>query len=150
MLYPAVALVEGTNVSVGRGTDHAFAVVGAPFIDGQALAAELTRAGVSGVSVSATRFRPKVGPYAGQRVAGVALLLDDPHQFSASRTGLSLIRALSSLYREQWDTSRLEKLVAHRRTVDMLLGNTPLPEVEAAYRRELDAFEASRKTTLLY
>jgi uncharacterized protein YbbC (DUF1343 family) len=150
MLYPAVALVEGTNVSVGRGTQQAFAVVGAPFIKGEALAAELSRHALKGVAVTATRFRPLVGPYAGTRVEGVALELRDPHAFSASTTGLALIRALDSLYPDAWDKTRLEKLVAHRRTLDMLFGDAPLAQIESAWRDELSAFEASRKTTLLY
>jgi uncharacterized protein YbbC (DUF1343 family) len=150
MLYPAVALVEGTNVSVGRGTQQAFAVVGAPFIKGEALAAELARHALPGVAVAATRFRPLVGPYAGTRVEGVALELRDPHAFSASTTGLALIRALASLYPDAWDKTRLEKLVAHRRTLDMLFGDAPLAQIESAWRDELSAFEASRKTTLLY
>jgi uncharacterized protein YbbC (DUF1343 family) len=150
MLYPAVALVEGTNVSVGRGTQQAFAVVGAPFIKGDELAGELARHSLPGVAVTATRFRPLVGPYAGTRVEGVALELRDAHAFSASTTGLTLIRALASLYKDSWDTTRLEKLVAHRRTLELLLGDTPLAQIESAWRDELAAFEASRRATLLY
>jgi uncharacterized protein YbbC (DUF1343 family) len=150
MLYPAVALIEGTNVSVGRGTEHAFSVVGAPFIQGHALAAELARHALPGVVVSPTRFRPLVGPYAGKRVEGVSLALADPHAFSASATGLTLIRALALLYRESWDTSRLDRLVAHRRTLEMLFGDTPLPDITSAWRDELAPFESSRKRTLLY
>ncbi|HEX6244769.1 MAG TPA: serine hydrolase, partial [Polyangiales bacterium] len=63
LLYPAVGLVEGTNVSVGRGTNHAFEVLGAPFVDGDALARALEQQALRGVRVAATRVRPRGGPY---------------------------------------------------------------------------------------
>jgi uncharacterized protein YbbC (DUF1343 family) len=150
MLYPAVGLVEGTNVSVGRGGERAFTVVGAPFIDGQALAAELNRSELSGVSVEATSFRAKIGPHAGQRVNGVSFTLTDAHQFSAARTGLTLISALRKLYPEAWDAARLEKMVANASTMALLQSGRTASEIIDAWKPELDAFLTSRKHVLLY
>ncbi len=150
MLYPAVGLVEGTNLSVGRGGERAFTVVGAPFIDGVALAAELTRAELPGLTVEATSFRAKIGPHAGQRVNGVSFTLTDAHTFSASRTGLTLISALARLYPEAWDRSRLDKMVAHAGTMAQLAAHRSPAEIVETWRPELEAFMASRKRALLY
>ncbi|MFT3927541.1 MAG: DUF1343 domain-containing protein [Myxococcales bacterium] len=150
MLYPAVALVEGTNLSVGRGTDHAFRVVGAPFIDGSALARRLASMSLVGVTVKATNFTPRVGPYAGTSVQGVRFDLVDPHLFSASQLGLALIDALSELNPTDWDKTRLEKLVAHRATLAALAQRKGFADIEASWRDELATFEQAREKVLLY
>jgi uncharacterized protein YbbC (DUF1343 family) len=150
MLYPAIGLVEGTNVSVGRGGERAFTVVGAPFIKGEQLAQELAREALPGIEVSATSFRPKVGPHSGLRVEGVSFTLRDAKTFSAARTGLSLIRALARLYPAEWDQTRLEKMVAHEGTMKQLAGTATAAEIERSWSAELEAFAASRKRVLLY
>jgi uncharacterized protein YbbC (DUF1343 family) len=150
MLYPAVALVEGTNLSVGRGTDQAFQVVGAPFIDGKALARWLEAAKLPGVKVKATSFRPKVGPYAGTSVSGVRFDLVDAHAFSAAQLGLVLIEGLSRFHKVDWDSSRLDRLVAHRGTLAALAQGQGVEVIEASWERELADFVAAREKVLLY
>ncbi len=150
MLYPAIALIEGTNVSVGRGTEHAFRVVGAPFIDGPALARKLESKKLRGIAIKATQFRPRVGPYSGTTIQGVKVELLDPHLFSAARVGLAIIDALRELHRDAWDQSRLERLVAHRGTLAALAQGVGLEDIEASWREELDAFKRAREKALLY
>lgn len=150
MLYPAVALVEGTNLSVGRGTEQAFRVVGAPFIDGPALARRLSARNLQGVAVKATSFRPRVGPYAGTTIPGVSFELVDAHVFSAAQLGLAVIDALSEQCPTDWDSSRLERLVAHRGTLAALAQGMGLEDIEASWREELAAFEQAREKALLY
>lgn len=150
MLYPAVALVEGTNLSVGRGTEHAFKVLGAPFLDGPALAGALAEAKVPGVKVAPTRFTPLVGPYKGQELPGVAFELTDPQRFSAAQLGFSIIKSLRKLHAAEWDTTRLSKLVAHRATLAALERDARVEELEASWRDELRAFEQARSQALLY
>ena len=150
MLYPAIGLVEGTNVSVGRGGERAFTVVGAPFIQGQALAAELSKAALPGVTVEATSFRAKIGPHAGQRIEGVSFTLSDAQKFSAARTGLTLIAALRKLYPNDWDQTRLDKMVAHASTMAQLSEGRSSVEIMETWQSELAAFLASRQRALLY
>ncbi|NVL89351.1 DUF1343 domain-containing protein, partial [Escherichia coli] len=66
VLYPAVGLLESTNLSVGRGTDTPFEIVGAPFIDGEALASNVSARGIPGVAVEAVTFTPKASPHQGK------------------------------------------------------------------------------------
>jgi uncharacterized protein YbbC (DUF1343 family)/CubicO group peptidase (beta-lactamase class C family) len=150
LLYPALGLVEGTNVSVGRGTPQAFSVLGAPFVKGQALADELGRAQLAGVGVSATRFRPQVGPYRGQQIEGVRFELSDPSTYSASRTGLAIVQALHKLYPSQWDRSRLAQMIASQATLDALERGAPLDAVVAEAAANLPKFLEQRAAALVY
>lgn len=150
LLYPAVGLIEGTNVSVGRGTTRAFAVVGAPFIDGKKLSRLLRREAIPGVSVRATRFRPRVGPYAHRTISGVALSIDDRTRYRAAHTGLALIRALAAHGGTHWDATRLAKLLAHRPTLELLSQGASLSEIQASWAPELARFERRRTRALLY
>lgn len=150
MLYPAVALVEGTNVSVGRGTAEAFRVVGAPFMDAASVARALTGAALRGVRVEPTRFRPRVGPYAGESIPGVRFELVDAHAFSAAQVGLALIEALALCHPNQWDSSRLSRMVANRATLAALERGVLPAEIEASWSDELSTFARARERALLY
>lgn len=149
LLYPATALVEGTNVSVGRGTPHAFRVVGAPFVDAQALVTALQADSLRGVRVSETRFRPSVGPYAGQTIPGVRFRITDLQAYSAAHTGLSLIRALRH-YLPRWDDARLPQMLAHRATLEALSRGEPTTQIANRWKDELAIFMAERARVLLY
>jgi uncharacterized protein YbbC (DUF1343 family) len=149
LLYPAVALVEGTNVSVGRGTERAFRVVGAPFIRGEQLAAALQREQLAGLSIRATRFVPKVGPHRGREIAGVELTISNADAFSAAHTGLAIVRALLVLCPE-WQSQRMERMVAHAATIAALRAGVPLASIVQSWREELAAFAEKRTRALLY
>jgi len=150
LLYPAIGLIEGTNLSVGRGTARAFRVVGAPFLDGAKLVAALRPDELAGVRVVPTRFRPSVGPYAGKTVPGIELTIVDAERFSAARTGLGLIRALHSLFVPAWDTTRLALLVANRQALDGIARGLSTLEIEAGWSNELARFRERRSRVLLY
>jgi uncharacterized protein YbbC (DUF1343 family) len=150
MLYPAIALVEGTNLSVGRGTPRAFQVLGAPFLNAEELARELTSSGLGFVRVEPTRFTPRVGPYAGQSIPGVSFELVDAQGFSAAQLGLELIAALRRTHAADWDSTRLSKMIAHRATLAALDRGAAPEEIEASWRDELKAFSQAREKALLY
>jgi N-acetylmuramic acid 6-phosphate etherase len=78
LLYPGIGCFEATNVSVGRGTDHPFEVFGAPWMDGEALAAKLAAANLPGIQVAPVRFTPKKDLYAGKECRGVRIKVTDP------------------------------------------------------------------------
>ncbi len=150
LLYPGTAIVEGTNVSVGRGTARAFEVIGAPFIDGEALAREISAFPLEGVRVAATHFTPRIGPYAGQRVAGVSFEVSTPERFSAVKLGLAVARALHRLYPDTWESSRLAKMVAHGETAAAVLSDVAPDQLFALWQAELSEFESARAQVLLY
>jgi len=154
VLYPGVALLEATNVSVGRGTETPFEVVGAPWIDGRHLADELTAAGLAGVSFEATSFTPsptpKVNRFAGTLCHGIRLRVGDRAAFEPVRTGMAIAIALRRLFGDNWDGKRLHKMVGDPAIAEAILKLRRLPEIEATFKADLDAFRAKRMKYLLY
>jgi len=150
LLYPAVALVEGTNVSVGRGTPQAFEVIGAPFIDPVRLSEALTESGLDFVRFSPTRFTPRVGPYAGIRIPGVKLEVVDRKAYLAAPLGLALAQALVALFPTQWDAARLDRMLAHAATVQGVIAQTPTSQLMQGWTDELEVFSRLRNDALLY
>jgi uncharacterized protein YbbC (DUF1343 family) len=150
VLYPGVALLEATNVSVGRGTDTPFEVVGAPWIDGRRLAAELAGAGLAGVWFEATSFTPNANPHAGTLCQGIRLRVESRATFEPVRTGIAIAIALRKLFRGHWDATRLHKMMGDPEVAAAVLEPRRLPEIEALFKDELDAFRAKRLKYLLY
>jgi uncharacterized protein YbbC (DUF1343 family) len=150
LLYPAIGLLESTNLAVGRGTDAPFQQLGAPWIDAAALSATLERAALPGVRFTAVEFTPREGPYRGTACHGVRLSLDDPHAFEAVRTALTIARALIDAYPTQWEAAKLQKLLGHRATLEGLLHGKSYAALEAAWRPELEQFQVHARQFLLY
>ncbi|WP_394847781.1 DUF1343 domain-containing protein [Pendulispora brunnea] len=150
VLYPAVGLLEGTNLSVGRGTEMPFEVIGAPWIDGNALANALRAANVPGVTFAPVSFTPRQAVYTGQRCGGVRLTVRQRASFEPVHAGLAIAAALRALYPKEWHFGDLDKLVADRRVLEALDARRPLGEVEAIWAGELEAFKAKRAKYLLY
>jgi len=142
--------VEATNVSVGRGTDQPFHVLGAPYIDAPAFLAALRAAGLPGVSFSAIEFVPHAAPHQDKRCHGISATITDPLAFRPVLTGLTLARILWHQNPQQWHSHKLIRLVGNRAVVDALAGNQPMAEVERLWQGELEAFRERRARHLLY
>ncbi len=91
LVYPGACLVEGTNLSEGRGTTAPFQLVGAPFLDGEALAEALVASGAPGVQVRSVAFRPTFEKHAGETCRGVMLHVTNAQLFRPVATYLRLI-----------------------------------------------------------
>lgn len=94
LAYAASVLVEGTNVSEGRGTDAPFELIGAPWVDGAALAQVLGRRKLRGVRFAPARFTPASSKHAGEACGGVRLTVTDEQRYRAFDTGVALVCAL--------------------------------------------------------
>jgi uncharacterized protein YbbC (DUF1343 family) len=150
VLYPGVALLEATNVSVGRGTDMPFEVVGAPWIDGPALAAELAKAGLAGVSFESVDFIPTENRYKGVPCHGVRLRLENRAAFDPVRTGIAAALALRKLHGKDWEAARLRRMLGDPIVTRAIADLRSLPEIEALFKDDLDAFRIKRAKYLLY
>ncbi|MEZ4247256.1 MAG: DUF1343 domain-containing protein [Polyangiales bacterium] len=115
-LYLGVALVEGTNVSVGRGTDLPFEVVGAPWVDADALLASMGT--VQGVHVEPVHFTPEARPYRRERCHGLRFELVDASRFDPLALGEALVRALARTHPDAWDRSRLVRMIGDDATTE--------------------------------
>ena len=124
IVYPGMCLLEGTNLSEGRGTTRPFELFGAPFIDGRQLAAELERYDLPGVRFRPCVIEPTFHKFAGQRCGAVQLHVTDRRAFNAYRTGLAVLVAVKTLWPDAfaWRTQPYE-FRADVPAIDLLTGN---------------------------
>ena len=149
-LYPGVALVEGTNVSVGRGTDTPFEVLGAPWINGRQLAQYLNQREISGVRFVPVSFAPDASNYSGQKCEGVNIFLLDRNALDAPELGLELAAALHALYPEQFHLNRMANILANSAAFDALSKGEDPRRIAADWREALEEFQQLRQKYFLY
>lgn len=150
VLYPGVGMVEGANLSVGRGTESPFELVGAPWIDSTALARELEARAIAGVRFEPATFTPSESAYAGQACAGVRLRVIDRDRLDTPLLGLELMAALRRLYGERFEIDRTLGLLGSRAALDAIKTGADPRDVAASWGPGLEAFRQRRERHLLY
>jgi uncharacterized protein YbbC (DUF1343 family) len=149
-LYPGVALIEGTNVSVGRGTDTPFELVGAPWIKGRELAAYLNARGIAGVRFVPVTFTPASAVYNGKKCEGVNVVLTERNALDAPELGIELAAALKKLYPADYKIDRLPELLVNQAAFDALLAGRDPRRIAQDWQEDLEKFELVRKKYLIY
>jgi len=149
-LYPGVALIEGTNVSVGRGTDTPFEVVGAPWIKGRELAAYLNSRGIAGVRFVPVAFTPVAAVYNGVKCEGVNIVLTERNALDAPELGIELAAALRKLYPADFKMERMAELLVNQAAFDGLAAGKDPRRIAQDWQEELERFEVVRKKYLIY
>jgi len=130
LLYPGICLVEGTNISEGRGTDTPFEIVGAPYIDSSEIISAFGDLGLPGINVIPVSFIPTRQKWALERCNGVRWIIHDPKIFRPYLTGLAFIWLVNRLYKEkgfEWRTAPYE-FVTDRPAIDLLTGSAEFRE----------------------
>jgi uncharacterized protein YbbC (DUF1343 family) len=150
ILYPGVALIEGTNVSVGRGTATPFEIAGAPWINGSKLAEYLSARAMPGVRFEPVQFTPDSDNYSGKLCGGVRIEVLDRDNFDAPRFGIEFAAALHRLYPAQWKLAPMLRSVGSHATFSALESGKDPRTIVAAWQHELRAFDALRAKYLLY
>jgi len=154
ILYPGIALLDSTNVSVGRGTDKPFEQIGAPYIDAPALAAYLTKRNIPGVAFSPTTFAVADDenhyPSHGKTIPGIAFTLTDRNALDSPELGIEIVSALQRLYPTQFNLSKTDPLIVSVNTLLSLKNNEDPRAISAAWKPDLDAFRQRRQAYLLY
>jgi uncharacterized protein YbbC (DUF1343 family) len=150
ILYPGIGLVEGTNLSVGRGTPTPFEIVGAPWVGGAALAAELRGRGLAGVRPAPASFTPTADRHAGRLCQGVRLTLTDREALDAPRLGVELALALRRLHPDRFALDGMIGNLGSARALAAIAAGGPAEAVIAGWRAGLDAFLALRRRHLIY
>jgi uncharacterized protein YbbC (DUF1343 family) len=149
-LYPGIGMIEATNISVGRGTDTPFELVGAPWIDGMQLALYLNARELSGVRFVPVRFTPDGSVYANKACGGVNLVVTDRNALDAPELGLEIVAALRQLYPGQYKTAGLDRLMRSKASLDAVeKGEDPRRIVED-WQDAIEQFEKVRAKYLLY
>ncbi len=149
-LYPGVCLLEPTNVSVGRGTDTPFEVIGAPWIDGRKLAEALNNAKLPGVRFVPVRFTPKSSVHKDAECAGVNIIVTNRDLFEPVITGLEMAAQLRKLFPKDFLIDRFNRLLANQKVFDAFRQGSDARAMRQVWESELDAFRAIRSKYLLY
>ena len=149
-LYPAVGLVEGTNVSVGRGTDTPFELLGAPWINAREFSDYLNRRMISGVRFVPVTFAPVSGPYAGQPCRGVNLVVTERNIFDSPELGIELASALLRLYPADYKIDKMMEILGNREVLQKIVSGEDPRRIEEDWRPQLEEFMKIRARYLLY
>jgi uncharacterized protein YbbC (DUF1343 family)/CubicO group peptidase (beta-lactamase class C family) len=148
-LYPGIGILEFA-VSVGRGTETPFEVVGAPYIDGAALVRELTAMSLPGIRFEATSFTPSTSNFANQLCGGVRMTITDRRALRPVATGIAIALVLHRLYPNDFALDKLAPLLRDPATLEAIRADKPLTEIVSMWRDDEAAFAARRAKYLLY
>ncbi len=150
ILYPAVGLVETTNISVGRGTDTPFELVGAPWIIPEDLARYLNARDLAGIRFVPTYFIPTSSMYAGEKCGGFNLVLTDRNALDAPELGIEIASALLKLYPGQFKITGIDSLMVNKASLDALTSGEDPRRVAGQWQDEIDRFKTIRAKYLIY
>jgi uncharacterized protein YbbC (DUF1343 family) len=149
-LYPGIGLLETTNLSVGRGTDTPFEVIGAPWIEERRLAADLNRRGLPGVRFIPVRFTPRASVHQGTLCGGVNIVVTHRERFQPLRTGLETAASLLRLYADVWKVEAYDRLLVSRETMAAFRRGADWEEMERLWKPAREKFGRIRRQYLLY
>ena len=149
LLYPGVGLLE-TAMSVGRGTDTPFEVIGAPYIDDVKLANRLNALGQAGVRFVPIRFTPSASIHADEPCGGVNIIITDRRNLRAVPLGIDIARVLHELYPKKFPLAKVGRLLCHPPTLEALGQGKTLAQIEALWKTDLANFTPRRAKYLLY
>jgi uncharacterized protein YbbC (DUF1343 family)/CubicO group peptidase (beta-lactamase class C family) len=149
ILYPGIGLLESA-VSVGRGTDTPFEVIGAPYIEDRRLADELNRAGLRGVRFVPIQFTPTYSVHKGQLCGGVYIMLTDRDHCDVVDVGLVIAETLHRLYPTNFHPEKISYLLLHPPTMEAVKAGKSLKEIHALWEKDRVEFEKRRARYLIY
>ena len=160
-VYPGSVMLEGSNVSEGRGTTRPFEIIGAAYIEPDELIEQLTRDNLPGVVFRPLHFQPTFHKFAGELCGGIQIHVIDRNAFKPVITGVAIIGAIRRLYpdRFEWkqppyeyvyDKLPFDVINGGLRLREQIEGGTPSAEIEESWRDRLSEFAERRKPYLLY
>ena len=149
-LYPGIAAFEGTNVSVGRGTDTPFEQIGAPWIDGVQLADALNARAIPGIRFYPVRFTPTASRYAKDECQGVFMVITDRMALRPVRVGVEIASALSRLYGWQFQLEKAERLFGSNEGLTRIRAGEDPVAIASAWSAGEARWRLKRAKYLLY
>jgi uncharacterized protein YbbC (DUF1343 family) len=150
LLYPGVCLLERTNVSVGRGTDRPFEIIGAPWIEPRRFVAALQAARIPGVQYMPVYFTPDASKHKGMRCGGAGLLITDSERLNSVLLGLTLASVLNKLYPDEFKIDNIIDFLGNESAMKMLKAGQPPVKVLRSDNSNLRKFLARRQKALIY
>jgi uncharacterized protein YbbC (DUF1343 family) len=150
ILYPGVGMIEGTNVSVGRGTDTPFELVGAPWVHAAELARYLNAREISGVRFIPVNFTPTASVYANQKCGGVNIQITDRNALDAPELGVEIAAGLQILYPSEYKIAKLDWLMISQASVNAITAGEDPRRIADGWRDQLEQFQTVRAKYLIY
>lgn len=150
LLYPGIGMIETSNISVGRGTDTPFEVIGAPWIQSRQLAAALNKQQIPGVAFVPIEFTPSSSKYVGEQCGGVNIIITDRAQFEPLIVGIAIAASLQKLYPNDWTGGKAITLLGNQQTLTAILAGQSVPEIQKQAAMGVDNFQRRRNEFLLY
>jgi uncharacterized protein YbbC (DUF1343 family) len=149
-LYPGIGLLETTNVSVGRGTDTPFEVLGAPWIRGDKLAEYLNQRALPGVRFVPLRFTPKSSVFKDVECEGINIIVTERDRFRPISTGVEIAVALRMLYPNEWKIDSYLRLLVNASALERLKRGDSARDIVNSWNAQLEEFRKARAEFLLY
>ena len=149
-LYPGMGMIETSNVSVGRGTDTPFEVVGAPWVNAVEMARYLNGREIAGVRFVPVRFTPAAAVYAHEECGGVNVMVTDRDALDAPELGAEVAAALLALYPDKYKIDGIDTLMINRASLEALKRGEDPRRVAEDWREGIERFEAIRAKYLIY
>jgi uncharacterized protein YbbC (DUF1343 family)/CubicO group peptidase (beta-lactamase class C family) len=150
LLYSGVGLLEATNLSVGRGTDVPFEVIGAPWIEPRGLADALNRQGLRGVRFDPIWFTPTADVYTNISCGGVRMVVTDREAIRPVTVAFALARTLRERHRDQFRPESIQNLLVNRSTMWAFLRGEVLDRLVAWSEVDRSSFLNRRASYLMY
>jgi uncharacterized protein YbbC (DUF1343 family) len=161
IVYPGTVLFEGTVLSEGRGTTRPFELIGAPWLDGEQLAARMNKVGLRGVHFRAVIFEPTFQKHAKATCGGCQLHVTSRYDFEPVKAGVSLLRECHGLapnklpwrdppYEYEHDKMPIDILAGSPKLREQIEQQVPIDDIAESWRHGVKAFEEARKPCLLY
>ncbi|HVS74501.1 MAG TPA: DUF1343 domain-containing protein [Candidatus Acidoferrales bacterium] len=150
VLYPGLEILQNANVSVGRGTEAPFEQFGAPWMDGEKVAAELNAKRLAGVHFAPAQFVPASGLFMGQKCSGVAPRVTDRAAVRSVEMAIEIVTVLGRLYPKEFEPARTVLLLGNEATVRMLERGAAPEEIVRSWSADLAVFETMRRKYFLY
>ncbi|MEN6335278.1 MAG: DUF1343 domain-containing protein [Phycisphaerales bacterium] len=151
-LYPGLCLLEGTNLSEGRGTPKPFRQFGAPWVDANALATRLNALAMPGLRFAPTSFTPTSSKHQGQQCHGVEITLVDRNRLEPFRAGVLIVNELCRMYPKQfeWNASHFDRLCGTDAIRKAVAGGTSAERLKPVWEAACKSFQAAGRKYLLY
>ena len=149
-LYPGIGLLETTTVSVGRGTDTPFQIVGAPYIDDLAFARDLNALGLPGVQFIPVQFTPQASVHKNIECSGVQIVVTDITKLRPVAVGVAMATVLQLKYGEKLQVDKMRTLLVEPNTLERIKRGESWQAIESSWQTGLDSFKTRRQKYLLY
>ena len=137
-------------MSVGRGTDSPFELVGAPWIKNKEFAGYLNARGIAGVRFVPTKFTPASSTYSGQLCQGVNIVVTDRNAIDGPELGLELAAAVHKFYPSEWKMEKMQGLLVNQAAYEALVAGQDPRRIAQDWQDQLQHFEKVREKYLIY